>query len=371
MITNESTYWYAFQRLHIGRKRKNEILQSLLSENLAVNELFDLDHKELKEKLELSEKELDTLTQVQQNLSNISFLTEDILDQGFEIISILNKDYPEKYKNRLKHNAPPVLFIKGNLDILKQGAISVVGSRNASKTSLEFTQNIAKIAAQSNRTVISGGAKGVDSFAAHSAISNGGTTIVILAEGVRKYKGYKEHYKAMTEGRLLIISSFDPDDRWQTFKAQERNPLIYALGDKIFIAESGEKGGTMNGAIQALKEHWEIFIRYPASKEVNANMSLIHKGCLPVDMIGKPLELDLPKSELEIEKEVIAGLEKILKGKQLTISELLKALDLDWKGTKLSGLIKRLESIVPIGGKPAKYSFKNSGGEDYKQGELF
>ena len=66
----------------------------------------------------------------------------------------------------------------------------------------------------------------------------------------------------MTEGRLLVISSFDPDDRWQTFKAQERNPLIYALGDKVFIAESGEKGGTMNGALKALSEHW-VYHLYP------------------------------------------------------------------------------------------------------------
>ena len=371
MITNEPTYCYAFQRLNIGTKRKNEILQSMSNEGITIDNLFELDNEGLSEKLELSNIEMNTLSQVKDNLTNISFLTEDIIDQGFEIISILDKNYPDKYKNKLKQNAPPVLFVKGNLEILKQGAISIIGSRNASNTSLEFTQNISKTAARSNRTVVSGGAKGVDSFAAHSAISNGGTTVIVLAEGVRKFKGYREHYKAMTEGRLLIISSFDPDDRWQTFKAQERNPLIYALGDKVFIAESGEKGGTMNGALHALKQHWEVFIRYPHSKEVNANMLLIHKGCIPVNMKGKPLELDLPKSELEIEKEVIAGLEKILKGKQLTISELIKALDIDWKGTKLSGLIKRLDNIIPIGGKPAKYTFKDSSAKDYKQGELF
>ena len=371
MTANEPTFWYAFQRLNIGTRRKNEILQKMSTEEISINQLFELDKTVLSKKLELSQKELETLSQVQGNLTNISFLTEDILDQGFEIISILNEDYPQKYKDKLKQNSPPVLFVKGNLQILKQGSISVVGSRNANNTSLKFTQNITKTAAHSNRTVISGGAKGVDSFAAHSAIGNGGTTIIILAEGITKFKNYREYYKPLTEGRLLIISSFDPDDRWRIFRAQQRNPLIYALGDKVFIAESGEKGGTMNGALQALKEHWEVYIRYPDSQEVNANMELIHKGCIPVDMRGKPIELNLPKSELEIEKEVIARLEKILKGKKLTVNELIKVLEIDWKGTKLSGLIKRLDNIIPVGGRPAKYTFKDSRLEDYTQGELF
>ena len=370
MKTNESTYWYAFHRIKIGTKRKNEILGSLFQKNLAINELFELTKEEFSEGLMLTNDEVDAIIAVRENLSNISFLTEDLLDQGFQIISLFNTAYPEKLKNKLQENAPPVLFVKGNLQLLKQGAISIVGSRDANSTSLEFTKNISRTAAYSKRTVVSGGAKGVDNFAAHCAIRNGGSTIIVLAEGVKKFKGYREFYTAMTEGRLLVMSSFDPDDRWQTFKAQDRNPLIYAMGDKVFIAESGAKGGTMNGCMFALKLHWEVFIRYPEQNEKNANMTLIQKGCIPVDMTGKPLDLDLPKSDLEIEKEVIAGLESALKGKQLTVNDLLKILHLDWKGTKLSGLIKRCDNITSLGGKPTKYTIKDDM-NDSKQITLF
>jgi DNA processing protein len=370
MMSNESTYWYAFHRVKIGNKRKNEIIEKMLTEKLNVIDLFELNRNILSEKLSLDENDLNCLELVKQNLSNISFLTEDLENQGFQIISILNINYPEKYKIKLKYNSPPVLFMKGNLELLKLGSISIVGSRKASSLSIEFSQNLAKTAAKTNRTVVSGGASGIDTYASETAVLNGGTTIIILAEGIKKFKGYRNYYKSMTQGHLLVISCFDPDDNWHTFKAQERNPLIYALGDKVFIAESGEKGGTINGALHALKEHWEVFIRFPDEAEMNANSLLIRKGCIPVDNRGKPIEINLPKSELELEIEVIGSVESLLNGKQMSIKEIIKALNLDWKGTKLSGLIKRSDKIISIGGNPIKYELKNNNLIN-KQGELF
>lgn len=371
MMSNESTYWYAFQRVKLNSKRKNEIIAKMLQSQINIRDLFELGKKPLLEMKVIEEEDYESFDIVRQNLSNISFLTEDIENQGYHVISILSKHYPEKYKIKLKNNAPPVLFMKGNLELLNREAISIVGSRKASNISLEFTQNIARTAALSNRTVVSGGASGVDSFASHTALDSAGSTIIILAEGVKKFKGYLDYYKGMIQGQMLIISGFDPDDQWQTFKAQDRNPLIYALGDKVFIAESGEKGGTINGALHALKEHWEVFIRLPEKNEINANLLLIKKGCKPVDMRGKPIESNLPKSELEIEKEVIVNVEELLKMRLLTIDEILKALKLNWKGTKLLGLIKRCDNIISFGGKPAKYGLKNNNQKEYQQGKLF
>ena len=370
MMNNETTYWYAFQKIKIGTKRKNEMISFLRGNDLTIDKLFELSISEMQKELGLSEKEIDSLVEVKQNLNNISFLAEDLQEQGFKVISIIDANYPKKVIAKLKKSAPPVFFVKGNIELLNLNSIAIVGSRKANPNSISFTKNISRTAAISNRTVVSGGASGIDSFAAQNALENNGSTIIVLAEGVKKYKGYRQYYKAMTEGRLLVISSFDPDDRWQTFKAQERNPLIYALGDKVFIAESGEKGGTMNGALKALSEHWEIFIRYPEENEVNANFTLIQKGCIPVDMTGKPIKVDLPKSELEIEKEVIAQMENLLKGRKLTIKEILTSLNLEWKGTKLSGLIKRCENIVAVGGKPVKYTSKLENSEN-KQESLF
>jgi DNA processing protein len=371
MMSNESTYWYAFQRVKLNSKRKNEIIARMLQSQLNIRDIFELSLNTLLEMKLVEEEDFEVFDIVRQNLSNISFLTEDIENQGYHIISILSQHYPEKYKIKLKSNAPPVLFMKGNLELLNSEAISIVGSRKASNISLEFTQNIAKTAAITNRTVVSGGASGVDTFASHTALDNAGSTIIILAEGVKNFKGYRDYYKGMIHGQVLFISSFDPDDQWQTFKAQDRNPLIYALGDKVFIAESGEKGGTINGALHALKEHWEVFIRLPVKNEINANLLLIKKGCKPVDMRGKPIESNLPKSELEIEKEVIVNVEELLKMRLLTIDEILKNLKLNWKGTKLLGLIKRRDNIISFGGKPAKYGLKNNNQKEYQQGTLF
>ena len=371
MNKNVATYWYAFHKLKFSVKRQNEIVLNLIRQGLGINYLFESDLEDIRVKLFLTNEELETIKSIKQHLPNIAFLTEDILNQGFNILSILDNNYPEKFREKLKNNAPTVLFVKGNLDVLKKDSISIVGARYSNDISLEFTKNISRITAETNRTIVSGGAKGVDSIGLINAIHYGGTCVVVLAEGVKQYKGYRDYYQALTEGRILFISSFDPDDRWITFKAQERNPLIYALGDKVFIAEAGEKGGTMNGAIYALKEHWDVHIRYPNIDETNANMALINKGCIPVDMNGRKIVTNLPKSELAIEKDIITNIERILSGRSLTIRELLHELKLNWKGTKLSGLIKRQESIISNGGKPVKYTLKGKEDSTFVQTELF
>ena len=357
MKSNDSTYWFAFNKVKIPLKRKNGILDLITKECKIIQDVFQMGHTEMEHLLGLSAEEIGCILKVKQNLNNISFLVEELESQGYFILSRFNENYPIKLREKLKLNAPLVLFCKGNLNLLKLDSVSIVGSRKANNTSQKFTKNIANTAACTKRTVVSGGAPGIDSLASQSALLAGGSTIIVLAEGVKKYKGYREYYKSMIKGRVLIISSFDPDDIWMTYRAQERNPIIYALGDKSFVAESGESGGTMIGALHALKQHWEVFIRFPELSEDNANLKLIMKGCLPVDITGRQIKVDLPESELEIEIQIIKKLEKLLLGNQLTIKEILFQMNIEWKGTRLQGLIQRNKQFTSTNSKPKKYTF--------------
>ena len=65
------------------------------------------------------------------SLSNNSFLIEDLLSQGYDILPITSTEYPQLLKHNLKYNSPIVIYTKGNKSLLHKPTIAIVGSRNA------------------------------------------------------------------------------------------------------------------------------------------------------------------------------------------------------------------------------------------------
>ena len=91
-------------------------------------------------------------------------------NEGYELIPITSPDYSKILKENLKAaHAPTLLYIKGNKQILKENSIAIVGSRNATEKSLLFADNIAKLASQEYKIIVSGFAKGVDKQALDSS----------------------------------------------------------------------------------------------------------------------------------------------------------------------------------------------------------
>ena len=89
---------------------------------------------------------------------------------------------------------------------------------------------------------------------------------------------------------------------WSIGLAMGRNKYIYGLANKIFIAESDDKGGTWSGAIEGLKKGWDLYVRLAEIEEKNANNALIIKGAKIVDEEGQV-----------IDNEVLSNFEEKLK----------------------------------------------------------
>jgi len=87
------------------------------------------------------------------------------------------------------------------------------------------------------------------------------------------------YHEAILDGRLTLISPYEPESRWFTYTAMDRNKLIYALADAaLVVASSDGEGGTWAGAVEALKQK-QITIYVKASGEVPAgNRKLMHSG---------------------------------------------------------------------------------------------
>ncbi len=242
-------------------------------------------------------KEWEGMQEAVSEVPNNAFLLEKLLDQGIEIVHVMEKyAYPKTLKDNLKKDAPIVIYIKGNADLLNRNSVAIVGSRKCSEKSLEFTNTIAKKAVLEKSVIVSGFAKGVDKQALDAALNYKGQSIIVLPQGIETYQT-KTYYAAIVRGDVLVISSYHPKAVWSVGLAMDRNKIIYGLAKEIYAAESGDSGGTWEGVLNGIKRGRKVFVRLAADAEKNANNLLISKGAIPVDMAGKILDAgDTPKA---------------------------------------------------------------------------
>lgn len=363
MTMSEIPYWIGLTQLKGWNIEKiNKLIVSIIHDNkISLEEFFSLSLTEWNEKFLLQEKDIEGLLDLKKEIPNFSFLTEELISQGFEIITINSEEYSATLKNNLKlKHSPPVLYVKGNKKILNEKSIAIVGSRDASEISLKFTDNIAKLASEQFKVVVSGFAKGVDRQALDSAIKYIGHSIIVLPQGMLTFSsGIRQYYQEIVRGDILILSTFFPKAPWSVQLAMARNPIIYGLADEIYVAQSDEKGGTWAGVSDGLRKGRTIFVRYPEQREQNANIKLIQNGAKAVDfdgnLINEQLIYEVKENTDEKIKSIIYGL---LKGKELSSSEIIKRTNIDWKPKKMSDFLKSLNDIQAIKGRPIKFRYK-------------
>jgi DNA processing protein len=302
-MNNEAVYWIALA--HIPKwgclKLNNLIIKFFHENNLSIKDFFQLSESEWKSNYNLNYQDIVDLKKAKSELPNLAFLAETLMNEGFELIPIISPLYSKTLKENLKIHSPTLLYVKGNTKILLEESVAIVGSRNASEKSLEFTDHISKLAAEEKKVVVSGFAKGVDLKALDSMIQHHGKSIIVLPQGIMTFgSGFKKYYKNIVDGDILVLSTFFPKALWQAELAMARNPIIYGLASDIFVAESSEKGGTWSGVIDGLRKNRKIFVRNPEPNEQSANQILIQKGAVPVDFYGKPIpEYSILKNEKE------------------------------------------------------------------------
>lgn len=382
-MMTEAAYWISLAHLpRWGYSKINALIIKFFHENkISVEDFFQLTEATWREVYQLDEKQVIDLRQAKSELASNAFLAESYLSQGFEIIPIISPEYSKTLKANLKAaHSPAVLYIKGNKKLLEENSIAIVGSRDASQTALEFTDNIAKLASKEFKVIVSGFAKGVDKQALDSAIKYKGQSIIVLPQGIMTFgSGFKNYYKQIIDGDVLVLSTFFPKAPWKAELAMARNPIIYGLANEIFVAESSEKGGTWSGVVDGLRKGRKIFVRKPEPGEKNANSILIQKGAVPVDFNGTELTkiYDLSSSDkvsLVREPNELESLESKIRlafnGKPLTTKDILAKLNLDWSAQKLNSFLKELEFIEVVKEK-RKNLYKLKGAPETKQTALF
>lgn len=180
------------------------------------------------------------------------------------VVSRADAEYPRRLKVCLREDAPAVLYGCGDMALLETGGLAVVGSRHVDSALIDYTMEVGRLAARAGRTLVSGGAKGIDQAAMRGALEGGGKVCGVLADSLEKAAMNREHRNRLLDGRLALVSPYDPSAGFNVGNAMQRNKLIYALADASLVVSSDlNKGGTWMGAVEQLDKlkFVPVFIR--------------------------------------------------------------------------------------------------------------
>jgi len=162
-------------------------------------------------------------------------------------IQILTREdppYPDRFRSLPE--MPLLLYAKGDLRINTfKCSLGIIGARRCTPSGKDLSISLARKAVEQGICVISGMAKGIDSYAQTAGLKNNGYTIAVLANGLDIC--YPPEHAALMD-RLAadgtIISEYPPGTRPFKFRFPMRNRLIAALSDQLFIIDAGRHSGT-------------------------------------------------------------------------------------------------------------------------------
>lgn len=200
-------------------------------------------------------------------------------------INMNSKYYPERLKNI--DDAPKELYCLGNLELLNyKNNIAMIGSRNCSSYGERAAKDFAYNLAKEDICIVSGLAKGIDSFSHIGALNAKGRTIAVLGSGLDNIYP-KENIKLVEEiikNNGLVISEYPLGTKPLKYHFPARNRIISGLSDSVLVVEARKNSGTNITVDFALEQGKDIFV-VPGniySKTSDGTNFLITEGAIPV-----------------------------------------------------------------------------------------
>ncbi len=200
------------------------------------------------------------------------------------VISLYDSSYPAQLKEI--NSPPPLLFTRGDINLLSQAQISIVGSRNPSPLGLQSAIGFAESLSQHGFTITSGLALGIDAASHQGALNVNGYTIAVTGTGLdRVYPARNKDLATQIAETGLLISEFPPGTTAQANHFPRRNRIISGLCIGLLVVEAAKRSGSLITARMALEENREVFaipgsIHNPLARGCNA---LIKQGAKLVE----------------------------------------------------------------------------------------
>lgn len=245
-------------------------------------------------------------------------------------LTLVDDAYPEAL--RVLPDAPPVLFVEGEVEALSQRALAVVGTRAATVYGRQTARDLGQRLARAGWCVVSGLARGIDGEAHRGALSSG-TTVAVLAHGL-------DHTSPTSHGRLrrsiveqggALVTTWPDGVPGSTWRFPLRNRWIAGLAQAVVVVEAGQRSGAIHTVRAATDYGREVFavpgaISSPASVGCNR---LLSEGATPVVSVEGLLEaLGSPEGEVSWVDRLVGGasLVDVARARGSSVDELLETI---------------------------------------------
>lgn len=192
---------------------------------------------------------------------------------------------------------PPVLFVQGDLKILSQSQLAVVGSRNPTQAGVELTRAWVAELVEAGLVITSGLALGIDAAAHRSALTNKGKTIAVMGTGLQKIypPRNQELAEAIVANGGALVSEFPLDTRPKAENFPRRNRVVSGLCLGTLVVEASLRSGSLITARLAAEQGREVFavpgsVHNPLARGCHL---LIRQGAKLVETVAEVVE-ELP-----------------------------------------------------------------------------
>jgi DNA processing protein len=229
-------------------------------------------------------------------------------DPANRIITLADAEYP---KSLLEiPDPPPLLYVKGRLDLVKHPGLAIVGSRNATAQGIANAEAFAEVLSNAGLTIISGLALGIDAAAHRGGLAGAGSTVAVVGTGLDVvYPARNRDLAHRIAERGTLISEFPLGTPALAANFPRRNRLICGLSAGCLIVEAAISSGSLITARLAAEQDRDVFaipgsIHSPLAKGCHA---LIKQGAKLVESAQDVLEeLGLQHSPQQLSTTTIA-----------------------------------------------------------------
>lgn len=220
---------------------------------------------------------------------------EALKNNGVDIIYPRHPNFPSQLLE-----ISPIVFAKGQQKRLMSDSVTIVGARHVSDQGICITRKLAGDLANVGINIVSGYAEGVDAAAHLGALAAGGTTTLVLSNGITQLRQKSAFKKFNWDRDVLAVSQFDPDAKRHLWYALARNQLVCGLSKAVVVIESGLErdaqnttSGTFITAKTALDMNLPLFVVDPSCLDnpPEGNAALIALGGYSFDPVGGVKEI--------------------------------------------------------------------------------
>ncbi|OTP75969.1 DNA-processing protein DprA [Caballeronia sordidicola] len=178
--------------------------------------------------------------------------------EGNSIVTLADTAYPPALLTM--PDPPPLLYVKGRLDLLQSRAVAIVGSRSATPQGIEDANRFAHALSNAGLAVVSGLALGIDAAAHRGGMSGTGGTIAVIGTGADLVYPSSHHALAHEiAANGTIVSEWPLGTPARSANFPQRNRLIAGLSSGVFIVEAAMRSGSLITARLANEMGRDVF----------------------------------------------------------------------------------------------------------------